>query len=81
MSDLEVLMKDNCTESEAKTHLDRGTVVFSDLEEHFDDYMSEWGMDEDDRDLIWSMIKSKEPLPDWGVVQDEGKTYYIMYAL
>ena len=81
MSDLEVLMKDTCTESEAKTHLDRGTVVFSDLEEHFDDYMSEWGMDEDDRDLIRSMIKSKEPLPDWGVVQDEGKTYYIMYAL
>lgn len=39
------------------------------------------GMDEDDWDLIRSMIKSKEPLPDWSVVQDEGKTYYIMYAL
>ena len=81
MTNLEILMADNCTRSEAEKHLERGTVVFDDLEEHFSDYMAEWGMDEEEQEKIQEMIRSKKPLPDWGVVQDEGKTFYIMYCL
>ena len=27
------------------------------------------------------MITDKVPVADWGIVDDGGKTYYIMYAL
>ena len=28
-----------------------------------------------------NMIKTGNPLTDWGVVKKDGKTYYIMYAM
>ena len=27
------------------------------------------------------MVMNKIPVRDWGIVEDNGKTYYIMYAL
>ena len=27
------------------------------------------------------MIEEKIPAMDWGIVEDDGKTYYIMYVL
>lgn len=83
MTDLEILMMDNCTKSEAEKHLKNGSVVFEgdDFEKHFDDYMDEWGIDEDEKAEYKSMIDKKEPVTDWGIVEHEGKTWYIMYCL
>lgn len=81
MTDLEILMMDDCTRSEAKKHLERGTVVFEgeDFEEHFEDYM--WDADAQERERYKIMIEEKKPVTDWGVVEHEGKTWYIMYVL
>lgn len=50
--------------------------------------MQEWKSgisDEDDyKNLVddcRKMVETGESIPDWGVVNFEGKTYYIMYAL
>ena len=43
MNNIEILMKDGCTKSEAEKHLERGATVFDskDFEIHFDEYMEE----------------------------------------
>ena len=38
MDEIKILMMDGCTESEAKKHLERGTTVYSDMEENLDKY-------------------------------------------
>ncbi|MCM1387334.1 MAG: hypothetical protein NC231_08410 [Bacillus sp. (in: Bacteria)] len=83
MTNLDILMLDGCTKSEAEKHLQRGTTVFEsdDFENHFDDYMNEWGIDEGERTEYRHMIDEKKPVQDWGIVQHEGKTWYIMYVL
>lgn len=81
MTDIEILMKDHCTKSEAMEHLRRGSVVFDDFEQHFDGYMQEWDIDEEEQLEYKKMIENKVPKPDWGIVQDGEKTYYIMYVL
>lgn len=83
MTDLEILMMDRCTKSEAEKHLNNGSVVFEgeDFEKHFDSYMDEWGIDEDEREEYRAMIDKKKPVTDWGIVEHEGKTWYIMYCL
>lgn len=43
MTEIEILMHDGCTASEAQKHLERGALIIDDLEEHFDGYMLEWG--------------------------------------
>lgn len=48
MTEIEILMYDGCTASEAQKHLERGTLIIDDLEEHFNDYMLEWGIVEVD---------------------------------
>lgn len=78
---IEILMMDGCTKSEAKKHLKNGTTVFEDFEEHFEDYMNEWAIGEDDREEYKVMINDKIPVSDWGIVEDAGKTFYIMYVL
>lgn len=78
---IEILMKDGSTKLEAEKHLKRGTTVFDDFEEHFDDYMKEWNIDDDEILAYRKMIEEKIPATDWGVVEHDGKTYYIMYAL
>lgn len=78
---INVLMADRCTKSEAEKYLKNGSVVFDDFEENFDSYMKEWDCNEEEKEAYRKMIDSKNPATDWGVVEQDGKTYYIMYAL
>lgn len=83
MTDLEIMMMDGCTKSEAEKHLKNGSVLFEgeEFEKNFDSYMDEWGIDEDERAEYKAMIDDKNPVDDWGIVEHEGKTWYIMYVL
>ena len=81
MDEIKILMMDGCTESEAKKHLERGAMVYSDLPENFERYAEEWQLDEEEREAIRNMIDTKEPAHDWGVVEIDGKTYFIQYVL
>ena len=81
MDEIKILIMDGCTESEAKKHLERGTMVYSDMEENFDKYAEEWQLDEEEREAIRNMIDNKEPAQDWGVVEIDGKVYFIQYVL
>lgn len=42
--EIEILMLDRCTKSDAEKHLKNGSTVFEgdDFEKFFDDYMKEW---------------------------------------
>ena len=86
--EIEILMEDRCTKSEAEKHLKNGTIIFDDFEENFDKYMEEWKYLAEDEEEYTKMVKSYrnmietgEPVIDWGVVKLEGKTYYIQYVL
>jgi transcriptional regulator with XRE-family HTH domain len=83
MTDIEVLMKNGYSKRKAEEELKRGTVVFEgeDFERHFDDYMEEWGVDEDEQEKYRKMLEEKIAIPDWGIVEDNGNTYYIMCCL
>lgn len=81
MDEIKILMMDGCTESEAKKHLERGAMVYSDLSENFERYAEEWQLDEEEREAIKNMIDTKEPAQDWGVSEIDGKTYFIQYIL
>mgnify|MGYP000761078257 FL=1 len=39
--------------------------------------MDEWGVDEEEREEYKQMIEGKKILPDWGIVKDAGKVYYL----
>ena len=52
-----------------------------DFEEHFTDYMIEWGISDEDAEDYKRMIETKIPLSDWGIVQTEDNIYYIAYVL
>ena len=85
---IEILMEDRCTKSEAEKHMKKGTTLFEDFEENFDKYMEEWKYLAEDEEEYNNMVKSYrnmietgEPVTDWGVVKLEGKTYYIQYVL
>ena len=85
---IEILMEDRCTKSEAEKHLKNGTTIFEDFEENFDKYMEEWKYLAEDEEEYNNMVKSYrnmietgEPVTDWGVVKLEGKIYYIQYVL
>lgn len=77
MTDIEVLMKNGYSKRKAEEELKRGTVVFEgeDFERHFDDYMEEWGIDEEEQEKYKKMLDKKTALPDWGIVEDNGNTY------
>ena len=83
MTDIEVLMKNGYSKRKAEEELKRGTVVFEgeDFERHFDDYIEEWGVDEEEQEKYRKMLEEKIAIPDWGIVEDNGNTYYIMYCL
>ena len=78
---IDVLMADRCTRAEAEKHLKNGTVIFEDFEENLESYLDEWDVDEEDREPYRRMVTDKIPVADWGVVDQGGNTYYIMYAL
>lgn len=83
MTNIDILMMDGCTTLEAEKHLQKGTTVFAgdDFEEHFGDYMDEWGIDEDEQADYRRMVDEKTPVPDWSIVEHDGLTWYIMYVL
>lgn len=76
-----ILVEDGCTASEAEKHLKNGTIIFDDFEEKIDDYLDEWEINEEDREEYRKMITDKIPVTDWGIVEKDGKTYYIEYVL
>ena len=85
---IEILIEDGCTKSEAEKHLKNGATIFEDFEENFDKYMEEWKyLTEDEEEYVKmvegykNMIETGNPVTDWGVVKKDGKTYYIMYVL
>ena len=75
MTDIEVLMKNGYSKRKAEEELKRGTVVFEgeDFERHFDDYMEEWGVDEEEQEKYKKMLDKKTALPDWGIVEDRSE--------
>lgn len=79
--EIELLMLDRCTKSEAEKHLKNGSTIFEDFEENIESYLDEWNIEEEDKDEYRKMITDKIPARDWGIVEDNGKTYYIMYVL
>lgn len=76
--EIEILMLDKCTKLEAEKHLKNGSIVYEgkDFEKHFNEYMKEWNIEE-----YRKMITEKIPALDWGIVEDNGKVYYIEYCL
>lgn len=81
LTDIEVLMKDGCTRKEAEKHLKNGTNVIPDFEENFKIYMNEWAIGEEEQKEYRKMIETKHPMTDWGIVEAESNTYYIMYCM
>lgn len=79
--EIEILMQDGCTRAEAEKHLKDGTIIFEDFEENLESYLDEWDIDEEDRNTYRKMVTDKIPVTDWGIVEQDGKTYYIMYVL
>lgn len=77
---IEILIEDRCTKADAEKALKRGTVIFEDFEEHFDDYMKEWECDEEEIERFREMIQKKDPVTGWGIVDMEGHNYYIAYV-
>lgn len=84
---IEILMDDGCTKSEAEKHLKNGSTVYYDLEENLDKYLADWSYLDDGiggvnyTDSVKKMVQTGEPLADWGIVKKNGKNYYIEYVL
>ena len=79
--EIEILMEDKCTRKEAEKHLKNGTIIFEDFEENLESYLDELDIEEEDREAYRKMVTDKIPTTDWGVVEQDGKTYFIMYVL
>lgn len=79
--EIEILMEDKCTRKEAEKHLKDGTIIFEDFEENLESYLDEWDIEEEEREAYRKMVTYKIPVADWGIVEQDGKTYYIDYAL
>lgn len=79
---IEILMMDGCTKAEAEKFLKNNRcTIFTDFEERFESYMKEWGIAAEDIPKHRRMIEEKIPVTDWGVVETEEQTYYIMYVV
>ena len=81
LRDLEIMMAAGHPNREAEKHLKDGATVFSDLEERFDNYMTEWDFEPDEIEEMRKMVFEKIAPPDWDCVKVDGKWYYIMYCL
>ena len=79
--EIEILIKDGCTKKNAERHLKNGTIIFDDFEENLETYLNEWDIEEEDRDEFRKMVFDKIPVGYWGIVNEDEKTYYIMYSL
>ena len=79
--EIEILMQDRCTRLEAEKFLKNGAVIFEDFEENMEYYLDGWAIEEEDREEYRKMVTDKIPVADWGIVEQDGKKYYIMYVL
>ena len=79
--EIEILMKDGCTKSDAERHLKNGAIIFDDFEENLETYLNEWDIEDEDRDEFRKMVSDNIPVGYWGIVKEDRKTYYIMYSL
>ena len=43
--------------------------------------MKEWNIEEEDIEEYRKMITDKIPVRDWGIVEDNGETYYIILCM
>lgn len=66
--EIEILMEDYCTRSEAEDHLKCGTIVFeeSDLKKHCELYVKEWKFDEEEAESFRTMLNGGKLFADWG---------------
>lgn len=60
--EVELLMKDGDTRSEAEKHLKDGAVIIEDLAENLGSYLDEWDVDEEDRGAYRNMIEKRSLL-------------------
>lgn len=60
--EVELLMKDGDTRSEAEKHLKDGAMIIEDLEENLENYLDEWGVEEEDREAYRNMIEKRSRL-------------------
>lgn len=81
LTDFEILKETGMTDYDAKKHLERGTTVYRDFEEHLEDYIEEFDSDEEGKEAIREMVRTGKPMPDWDVVDHNGHKYYICYCL
>ena len=79
--DITIMMLDGKTRKECIKYLEKGSIVYEDLEENFDFYMQGYDYTEEEVTQFKRMIKDKIPLNDWSIVEYNGKTYYIEYVL
>ena len=63
---IEILMEDRCTKSEAEKHLKNGTTIFEDFEENFDKYMEEWKYLAEDEEEYNNMVESYRNMIETG---------------
>lgn len=68
-------------EKEVELLMKDGAMIIEDLAENLESYLDEWDIEEEDREAYRNMIENKIPVADWGIVEDGGKTFYIMYVL
>lgn len=84
MNELEILMLDHCTETEAKRFIENGASVYGERELIWmieNEMSDDMGYDDEDRQRMLDMIKTHTPVSDWSVVEYGNETYYISYVL
>ena len=74
--EIEILMLDRCTKSEAEKHLKNGSTVFEgdDFEKFFDDYMKEWNIEEEDIEEMNNSDEEGKEQIDF-TISDDGTAY------
>ena len=79
-----ILMEDKCTMQEAKNYVDKNNAAIFTASELLEE-VKYWKLEDEDPEACeaeyLNMINNKKPLPDWGIVDYEGTTYYIGYIL
>lgn len=83
--DVDILMKDRCTVQEAMSRLMNGTVTIFDRDDlafFIEEMRADGGYEPEEIEAHEEMLKTGNPLTDWGVVEDDqGTPFFIMYVL
>ena len=82
MTDFKIIMEDGNSKEETKLYLKNGSMVFDKEEfvKNFNSYMIKWCFDRRRITRLKKMIDTDVPAPNWGVVNKNGKVYYIKYV-